>query len=290
MPSGSTGYPQESDTLSADQRTEIFAAANAPRDRQGRVRAPRAPIPKKFVVGAVVAVLLLGVGGQIAGHYFQSFGKVPKTTPTTAPNLTLTPTTIPSSTTLSSLETYIGLKFIGSAKAHTFTLKTQTKKNWSLNRQKGKVVVLAFYNSICNDICPVLGAEIRQATRELGTHRNRVVFAIVNTDPRARTISPVSPALSIPGLLATPSVVFLSGNVTALDSVWRAYGIRVIVGAKANEVSHNNALYFIGPKGNLAAYTDPFAAVSKSGVFSLSAPVAHRYAQGVAATAISLVK
>jgi cytochrome oxidase Cu insertion factor (SCO1/SenC/PrrC family) len=291
MTSGSTGSSHESDALSDDQRSEIFAAANAPRVRLGRVRAPRAPIPKKFVLWAVAAIVFLGVGGQIAGHYFQSYGKAPKTTTTTTtPVLNLAPTTLPTSTTLTSLEAYIGLKFIGSAKAHPFTLTTQSNKSWSLSRQKGKVVVLAFYNSICNDICPVLGAEIRRATQELGSNKKKIVFAIVNTDPKQRSISPASQALSIPGLTASPSVVFLSGNVTTLDTVWRAYGIRIIVGAKVNQVSHNNALYFVSPRGDLVAYADPFATQSKSGVYSLSAPVMQRYAQGIAATASSLVK
>lgn len=290
MTSGTTGSARESDELSDARRAEIFAAANAPHDRNGKARAPRAPIPRKFVIWAVVAILFLGVGGQIAGHFFQSYGKTPKASTTTTPTLTLAPTTIPSSTSLTSLEAYIGVKFIGSAKARTFTLKTQSGKKWSLAGQKGKVVVLTFYDSICNDICPILGAELRQAAHTLGPIDKNVVFAIVNTDPNQRSISPATRALSVPGLSTTPSVVFLSGSVSKLDAVWRGYGIRIVVGAKASQVSHNNSLYFIGPKGDLVAYAHPFAAESKSGVYSLSAPIIHRYAQGIAATASSLVK
>jgi cytochrome oxidase Cu insertion factor (SCO1/SenC/PrrC family) len=290
MTSSSTGSPHESDELSDEQRTEIFAAANAPRDHKGKIRKVRAPIPRKFVVWSVVAIVFLALGGQVAQHFFQSYGKGPKASTTTSPTLTLTPTTIPTSSTLTSLESYIGVKFIGSAKAHTFTLKTQSNKKWSLAVQKGKVVVLTFYNSICNDVCPVLGAEFRQAAMKLGPTNTNVVFAIVNTDPNQRSISPESRALTVPGLSTTPSVVFLTGSVTKLDAVWRAYGIKIVVGAKASQVAHNNALYFIGPSGTLVAYARPFASESKSGVYSLSGSIIHRYAQGIAATADSLVK
>jgi cytochrome oxidase Cu insertion factor (SCO1/SenC/PrrC family) len=290
MTRGSTESPYESDSLSDEQRTEIFAAANAPRVHKGKVRNPRAPVPKKFVIWAVVAVVFLGLGGQIAGHFFQSYGKAPKVSTTTTPILAVTPTTIPTATTLTALESYIGVKFIGTAKAHTFTLQTQSHKKWSLSSQQGKVVVLTFYDSICNDVCPVLGAELQQAVRDLGPKSANIVFAIVNTDPNQRSISPTSRALIVPGLSTTSSVVFLSGSITKLDTVWRAYGIRIVVGAQANQVTHNNALYFIGPKGDLVAYALPFVHESKSGVYSLSAPIIHRYAQGIAATASSLVK
>jgi cytochrome oxidase Cu insertion factor (SCO1/SenC/PrrC family) len=290
MTSGGTGSPHEPDELSDEQRAAIFAAANAPRDHRGNVRAPRAPIPKKFVLWAVVAIVFLGVGGQIAGHFFQSYGKAPKATTTTSPTLAVTPTTLIPGTSLTSLETFIGVKFIASAKAHSFTLKTQSNKKWTLSHQKGKVVVLAFYDSICNDICPVLGTELREAAHELAASNKTVEFAIVNTDPQQHSVQMTTQALSVPGLSSTPSVVFLTGNVATLDTVWRAYGIRIIVGAKRGQVSHNNALYFIGPKGDLVAYANPFASESTSGVYSLSASVMHRYAQGIAATASSLVK
>ncbi|MHB8380232.1 MAG: SCO family protein [Acidimicrobiales bacterium] len=290
MTSSGAGSPNGSDELSEDQRIEIFAAANAPRERRGKAHTPRAPIPKKFVIWAVVAILFLGLGGQIAQHFFQTYGRAPTAKPVTIPTLSVTPTVVPSSATTPALEAYIGLKFIGSAKAYGFTLKTQSHKKWSLKSERGKVVVLTFYDSICNDICPVLGAELRQASEKLGPANKSVVFAIVNTDPNQRSISAQSRALMVPGLSTTPSVVFLSGSVANLDSVWRAYGIRIIVGAKPSQVSHNDALYFIGPNGNLVAYAHPFASETKAGVYSLGAPIVRRYAQGIAATASSLVK
>lgn len=279
-----------SDKLTEEQRAAIFAAASAPKDRMTALRAGRVPVSKKFIMWMVVLILFLGLGGEIGQHFFETYGKVPTVTTPASPILKLTTPTIPSSPTLISLEAFMGLKFIGTAVAPPITLTTQSSKKWSLASQKGKVVVLAFYNSICNDICPVLGSEIREAQHELGLDNANVVFAIVNTDPNQTAISAQSSALRVPGLSNIPSVVFLSGSVSKLDAVWTAYGVKIDVGAKANEVSHNNVLYFIGPNGNLEAYASPFAAESKSGAFSLNPSSAHLYAQGIAETADSLVQ
>ena len=51
----------------------------------------------------------------------------------------------------------------------------------------------------------------------------------------------------MPGLSGDPYVTLLSGNVDTLNRVWSAYGVRVAVGAKANEVSHNLSLIHILP-------------------------------------------
>jgi cytochrome oxidase Cu insertion factor (SCO1/SenC/PrrC family) len=113
---------------------------------------------------------------------------------------------------------------------------------------------------------------------------------IVNTDPHATKISAQSPALTVPGLSNDPSVTLLSGSVDTLDRVWSAYGVRVVVGAKASEVSHNNVLYFIGTNGNLVSYSSPFGTESKTGRYSLDLPSLRTYARAIAETADSLVQ
>jgi cytochrome oxidase Cu insertion factor (SCO1/SenC/PrrC family) len=273
--------------LNEDERASIFAAANAPKKRLGAVRSGRVTVPTKFIAWSIVAVLVLGLGGEVAQHFFETYGKTSPTT--TAPVLKGTPTTNPNLPTLISLQVFIGLKDIGNEAAPTFTLHTQGGRRWRLASHKGQVVVLAFYNSICNDICPVLGAEIRLASRELGAEGNKVDFVIVNTDPNATKISARSNALTVPGLSDAPSVTLLSGSVDTLNRVWSAYGVRIKVGAKANEVSHNNVLYFIGPNGNLDSYAAPFGTESKTGLYSLDRPSLLTYARAIAETADSLV-
>ncbi len=287
MTTGNGETSREPGELNEEERASIFAAANAPKGRPGATRTGRVTIPTKFIAWTIVAVLVLGLGGQVAQHFFQSYGKASPTT--TVPVRKGTPTTNPNLPALISLQVFIGLKDIGSEVAPTFTLHTQSGHRWRLASHRGRVVVLAFYNSICNDICPVLGAEIRLASRELGAGGNKVDFVIVNTDPHATKISGRSSALTVPGLSGDPSVTLLSGKVDVLNRVWSAYGVRVAVGAKANQVTHNNVLYFIGPHGNLASYASPFGIESKTGVYSLDRPSLLTYARAIAETADSLV-
>lgn len=244
----------------------------------------------KFVVWAIVAVLALGFGGEVAQHFFETYGRAVTATTTTTPVLKGTPTTNPHLPALISLQVFIGLKDLGDEVAPTFTLRTQTGHRWRLASHRGQVVVLAFYNAVCNDICPVVGAEIRLASHEVGADANKIDFVIVNTDPNATSISPASAALRVPRLNDAPSVTLLSGSVTDLSRVWSEYGIQVEVGATRSQVSHNNALYFIGPHGNIVSYAAPFGTESKSGRYSLNSSSLRLYARAVAETADSLVQ
>src|SRR5579863_3552784 len=196
MTTGNEGTSSEPGDLNEEERASIFAAANAPKDRHGNLRAGRVTVPAKFVAWAVVAVLVFGLGGEVAQHFFETYGKAAPPA-TTTHVLTGTPTTDPQLPALIALQVFIGLKDIGQETAPTFTLHTQGGKRWRLSSHKGQVVVLAFYDSICNDICPVVGTEIRLASGELGVNAGKVDFVIVNTDPNATKISPSSPALTV---------------------------------------------------------------------------------------------
>ena len=288
MTTGNEDTSREPGELNEEERASIFASANARRDRRGVVRAGRKTVSTKFVAWAVAAVLFLGLGGQVAQHFFETYGKAAPTT-TTFPALTGTPTTDPNLPALISLQVFMGLKEIGDEVAPTFTLHTPSGHRWRLRSHRGHVIVLAFYNSVCNDICPVLGAEIRVASHEISAGSN-VDFVIVNTDPHATTISSRSLALTVPDIAHDPSVTFLSGGVDTLNRVWSDYGVRIFVGAKLKQVSHNNVLYFIGPTGNLAAYAAPFGTESKTGQYSLDASSLRTFARAIAETADSLVQ
>jgi cytochrome oxidase Cu insertion factor (SCO1/SenC/PrrC family) len=231
---------------------------------------------------AVIAFAVLGLGGVIGDHFLGNFEATTttlhqvKSTTTTQPLSSLTPTQ------------YIGLKLIGNTKASAFTLYDQAGTRWSLSSAKGKVVVLTFYNSICNDACSMLGEEISEAQALLGTNADKVDFVIVNTDPNAAGVSARPRALTVPGLVHSRAVYFLTGSIQHLDSVWSDYGIVVKVGAKPTEVTHNNVFYFIGRGGQIEAFAQPFGKVNHVGIFTLAPADLHRYAKGIAQAASSL--
>jgi len=273
--------------LSETERAAIFAS-NAPVDRNFRRQGGRAPIPPKAVAWALVIFVVLGLGGAALEHFFGNFGVTSATTTKFLPsNANLSPV---SSLNSLSVDQFMNLKQIANASAPSFTLRTQRNHRWNLRRSNGKVIVLAFENAPCNDICPVLGNEIKQAQALLGNNESQVEFAIVNTDPLDLTLSAHPMALSEPGLASASHVVFLTGSLHALNAVWSDYGVRIKVGALASQVTHNNVMYFIAPNGQLEAQATPFASVSTHNVFSLKANLITRFAKGIATTASSLVK
>jgi cytochrome oxidase Cu insertion factor (SCO1/SenC/PrrC family) len=254
--------------------------------RAAALRAGRTPVPPKFIMWAVVTFAVLGLGGVVVDHYFGSIAPTPTTVPT---NRATTTTLAEPPTSALTPAQYIGLKLIDNTKEFPFTLYDQSGGRWNLASTKGKVVVLTFYNSICNDICPVLGSEISQAITLLGPKAANVDFAIVNTDPHDLGVASHPKALSVPKLASTPSVYFLTGRLSALNSVWSRYGVVVKVGAIATEVTHTNVIYFIATNGSIVSLAEPFGKPSRSGTYSLPAADVHRFATGIAQTASSLV-
>lgn len=287
MTTNEEGPSLSNSRLSEAERAAAFAK-HQPVDRAAAFRAGRAPIPPKFVMWMVVVFAVLGLGGAVVEHYFGSIGL--PTTATTVFRLSPTPKTPSNGQIAASIPALMGLKYIANAAAPGFTLLTQNDTKWDLRDARGKAVVLTFENSTCNDICPVLGAEIKQAQRRLGAKSSRVIFLIVNSDPKHVAVTSAPAALTVPGMNELHNVYFLTSKLTQLNTVWTSYGVSVRVGLSANQVMHNDIMYFIDPKGQLVAQATPFANESALGVFSLSPSDIGRFAQGIANTAGSLVK
>jgi protein SCO1/2 len=257
-------------------------------DRAAALRAGRTPISPKFILWMIVAFAVLGLGGGLLQHFEGNLG-LP--TSATIPFTDKTTTTVPDKTQSTvPMSEFLGRRDIGTAAAPGFSLQDQTGHQWSLAGAKGKVVVLAFYDANCNDICPVLGAEIKKAHDLLGSNAGKVDFVIVNTDPNTLIDSPSPPALSVPGLLATPDVRFVNGPLDSLNAVWTQYGISIRVGANTNVVTHNNLMYFIDRAGQLRVQIDPFATENSVGVVSLDLKDIQRFARGITQVADSLIK
>jgi len=136
----------------------------------------------------------------------------------------------------------------------------------------------------------VLGPEIRQAEGLLGARATSVEFVVVNTDPNHFAYQSHPPALVSTGLQGFANVQFLTGPLSQLNAVWINYGVSVRVGSVATQVAHNNVMYFISPRGAIRFLAVPFGNENHSGVFSLDATNLHRFAEGIATTAVSLAK
>ncbi len=269
--------------LSEEERRAIFAAELAhPTAPSGRSLRPA--MPPRVVWYVALAFAVLGLGGVVLDHFFG--GPVDTSAPTTTVATTTT-TVAPGHPLPVTALTYIGLKPIGPTPAPAVALTDTAGRGWRLSAQRGRVVILAFYSVDCSDVCPVLGAELREALGLLGSAR--VEVAIVNTDPRNLLVDSAAPALVTPGLAGRRDVAFLTGSLAQLDSVWTHYGVTVDVTA-AGRVVHNDVLYFVDPSGRLRALALPFGDETRRGHYHLAAADVARFARGVADEAGSLAR
>lgn len=261
------GHAPTSSTISEDER-------------RAALRAGRAPVPPKFVLLVVAVFVVLGLGGVVLERVVGTPGQAPIAAPQPVP----TPSTLPITP-----RSILGLRVLAGQASPRFTLVDQRGSTWSLAAQRGRVVILAFYNEPCNDICPVLGAELRSSISLLGTNASRVEVAIVNTDPTHALAVSRPPALVRTGLAGLANVVFLTGTLRELNTVWSDYGVQVRLGAPPARALHNDVLYFITPRGDLHALATPFANESRQGVFSLDRASRTAFAAGIAEVAGSLL-
>jgi protein SCO1/2 len=279
---------------STADRAAAFAAGQAPIDRAAALRTGSAPVPRKFVLWVIAGFAILGIGGLMAEHFIGNGG---------AGSSTAAPTTVAGASTAAppppvppggppigaSLNAFVGLARLAGGQAPTLALHDQNGTPWTLTHARGKVVVLTFFNSECNDICPVLADEIAQARGVLGVQSSNVEFVVVNTDPRYTSPTPVPPALAQAGLIDQAGVLFLNGPLSELNAIWSSYGVTVTVQRSTQVVTHNDIMYFIGRTGKMKLRATPFADEDRLGRYTLAPDAIHRFAQGTAEAATSVM-
>jgi protein SCO1 len=102
-----------------------------------------------------------------------------------------------------------------------FSLTDQDGARVRLSDYSGRVVILTFLYSTCQNSCPIIAQQIRGAIDQLG---QSVPAIAVSVDPRQDT------RLSTRNFLAKQSLLgrmhFLLGSFGTLQPIWRAYGIQ----------------------------------------------------------------
>jgi len=287
---GAAGQDPASGT---DLRSAAFAAG------------PPSPFPTRLLLWIAGVAAFLGIGGAVVGHFVNGVAARDSTTattgtippplnpparrPVTTGPVTVTPGGTPGGPSIpSSLSSMMGLTSPPATPATAFTLTDQHGSTVSLASLRGKVVVLSFFDQTCDDICPVLAAELAAADADLGSAAGHVALVTVNTDPRATHPHTGSPPAAEAPVWALSNWYELTGSLRQLDPVWKAYGITIDVSVRTGRIAHNDKLYFVNPQGRLRAVATPFADESTGGAFSLPAAAVARWGGGIADEARSL--
>jgi protein SCO1/2 len=103
-----------------------------------------------------------------------------------------------------------------------FSLRDQDGKPASLREYRGRVVVLTFMYSTCQDTCPVTAVTIRGALDQVG---HDVPVLAVSVDPAHDTPDTAERFIVKQGMSAG-RMRFLLGSRAQLQPIWKAYGIR----------------------------------------------------------------
>ena len=131
-----------------------------------------------------------------------------------------------------------------------FQLVDQHGATVALSDLRGKVVVLTFLDTQCEDVCPLTAAHLLRTYRSLGKRRDSVVFLGVNVNVKAGTITDVAEATKKWQLNQVPTWHFLTGVPKELERTWKAYFIQVEPSPKeGGEILHTPGVYLIDKTG-----------------------------------------
>jgi protein SCO1/2 len=122
-----------------------------------------------------------------------------------------------------------------------FTLRDQDGRPASLHEYRGRVVVLTFMYSTCQDTCPVTATTIRGAMDQLG---HDVPALAVSVDP-AHDTPDTAEAFLVKRGLSAGRMRFLLGTRSQLQPIWHAYGIR----PQGNGFEHSAYVLLIDKRG-----------------------------------------
>ncbi|MBV6391178.1 MAG: hypothetical protein KPEEDBHJ_00386 [Anaerolineales bacterium] len=142
-----------------------------------------------------------------------------------------------------------------------FTLQTSNEEVFRLSDQKGKIILLFFGYTSCPDVCPVTLATFKQVYDNLGEDAQQVRFVMITADPDRDTPDKVAEYAA----RFNPEFIGLSGDMTALDSIWKELGVFVEkqeTGSAAGYlVSHTSSVYVLNQSGNLLM-TFPYGTIA----------------------------
>lgn len=156
-------------------------------------------------------------------------------------------------------QAYVGTELDG--EAPDFQLTDQNGSEVNLSDFRGKVVVLTFMDSKCQDTCPLTAVHFRQVYRQLDQNEaKRVVFLGVNVNVEESAIADVLETTQAWRLDEIPSWHFLTGSREVLQPVWKDYGASAAHSPDGHSIMHTPGTFLIDPSGQKRWYiSTPFS-------------------------------
>ena len=170
---------------------------------------------------------------------------------------------------LDNTQAYDGTELDG--EAPDFQLTNQNGSTVHLTDFRGKVVVLTFMDSKCQDTCPLTAVHFREAYLQLDQNESKqVVFLGVNVNVEESAIADVLETTQTWHLDEIPSWHFLTGSHEVLQPVWKDYGASAAPSPDGHSIMHTPGTFLIDPSGQKRWYiSTPFS----SGDTDLTSPL-----------------
>jgi cytochrome oxidase Cu insertion factor (SCO1/SenC/PrrC family) len=134
---------------------------------------------------------------------------------------------------------------LGGRAAPDFRLVNQFGQQMSLTQFRGKVVILAFVDSQCTNVCPLTTVSMVAARQLLGAAASHVQLLGIDANPQATSVAAVMAYSRAHAMVNQWD--FLTGPAAQLSATWKAYNIAVAI--QQGMIDHTPALMVIDQRG-----------------------------------------
>ena len=133
-----------------------------------------------------------------------------------------------------------------------FSLTGSNGKKVNVNDYRGKVVILEFGYTYCEDVCPITLARLTEAYKRLGNSSTDIQLIYVTVDPARDNPERLREHLTA----FNPSFLGATGTPDELQSVQKNYGIFAKQVTSKNAalpyaMDHSSSLYLVDRQGKL---------------------------------------
>jgi protein SCO1 len=175
-----------------------------------------------------------------------------------------------SSATSKNSQSYEGTELNG--EAPDFQLTDQNNSVVKLSDFRGKVVVLTFMDSKCQDTCPLTAVHFREAYRQFDQNETKqIAFLGVNVNVEENAVADILETTHAWHLDQIPDWHFLTGSHEELEPVWKDYGVVAEHNPDGHSMMHTPGTFLIDPLGQQRWYiSTPF---SGEGATDLTPPL-----------------
>lgn len=158
--------------------------------------------------------------------------------------------------------------------ARPFTLTDQFAHPYTLGEHHGRVTLLTFLDPNCSTDCAPFASQIAQVRRAFTTNAALDIVAVA-ANPFHESLRDVRRFVDTQGLGRVSNFFFVTGPRAEVSSVWRDYGISVVMGPSDAMSVHSNVMFIITANGALRWIIPDNPLFSSPGIASAVSELRH---------------